>query len=563
MTNDLGYKLMKWAGTRGALWLWIAVMATAEALLCMQGLSVHDSGVYLSGYRHFASEPEVNSYLGQWLLSYLGMGWLCGALGIRSFLGLRMVHVALMALAQVGIYHWATRSLGVRPQLALLGLVLAALCHVQGYSEVNYNELSALLLMAVTATLTGGVLRQRPQLVAAAGALVAVAVAARVVNVWFVVLPAVAWLAGDRREAWRRMWAAWLAGGIVGAVAVLALLWASGTLGVVGITARTMLGMASAGGSTHGVGTLAWVYAVGMGHMALSGIELAAVGAVVAAVMLATRHMGKVARGIAAAVCAVAAAVALWRLNSGPVCNYAMCLSVAALAVMAVRLRPGRLRTASAMWLAVLVLYPFGSAASNAVNGPYFLHLSLPLAVAGIAMGIKSAKSRRQATLASTAAVMAAALALAMIKLNATHGLFQDQKRIVCRYEINSTATRGIYTSEANARLHNWLIAQLQPHLRPGQYVICNFSLPLISMLDCRPYAYAESEWVDNSAVLCLYVDEAHKASHRLPAFIIDSRRLNSCDTAVIDHCKRLAPYSTVWRSGPYSLIMPHSKAPI
>ena len=87
--------------------------------------------------------------------------------------------------------------------------------------------------------------------------------------------------------------------------------------------------------------------------------------------------------------------------------------------------------------------------------------------------------------------------------------------------------------------------------------MICNFSLPLISMLDCRPYAYAESEWVDNSAVLCLYIDEAHKASRSLPAFIIDSRRLNACDTAVISHCRRLAPYSTVWHSGPYSLIAP------
>ena len=93
MTNDMGNKLMSWAGTRCALWAWIAVMAAAEALLCRQGLSVHDSGVYLSGYLHFASEPEVNSYLGQWLLSYLGMGWLCGALGIKSCWEIGRAHV--------------------------------------------------------------------------------------------------------------------------------------------------------------------------------------------------------------------------------------------------------------------------------------------------------------------------------------------------------------------------------------------------------------------------------------------------------------------------------------
>lgn len=557
MTNDMGNKLMSWAGTRCALWAWIAVMAAAEALLCRQGLSVHDSGVYLSGYLHFASEPEVNSYLGQWLLSYLGMGWLCGALGIKSFLGLRMVHVALMALAQASIYRWATHSLGIRPQLALLGLVLAALCHVQGYSEVNYNELSALLLMAVTATLTGGVLRQKLWRVAAAGALVAVAVAARVVNVWFVALPAVAWLAGNRSAAWGRMWLAWLGGGLAGAAAVLAMLWASGTVGVVSITARTMLGMASAGSSTHGLRTLAWIYAGGMGHMALSGCVMAAIAAAVWAAAWAVKGCAKAVRDAAAAVCAIAGGVALWKLNSGPVCNYAMFTSMAALAVMAVRLKQPALRTAAALWLAVLVLYPFGSAASNAVNGPYFLHLAMPLAVAGVARGIRTVKGRWHSTLGSTAAVMAVALALAMIKLNATHGLFQDQKRTVCRFEIHSPATRGIYTSEANARLHNWLTAELRPHLRTGQHVICNFSLPLISMLDCRPYAYAESEWVDNSAVLCLYIDEAHKASRSLPAFIIDSRRLNACDTAVISHCRRLAPYSTVWHSGPYSLIAP------
>ncbi len=558
MTNDTGNKLMRWAGTRSALWVWLAVMATAEALLCRQGLSVHDSGVYLSGYLHFASEPEVNSYLGQWLLSYLGMGWLCGALGIKSFLGLRLVHVALMALAHAGIYRWATHSLGIRPQLALLGLVMAALCHVQGYSEVNYNELSALLLIAVTATLTGGIHRRKPWRVAAAGALVAVAVAARVVNVWFVALPAVAWLAGDRSAAWGSTWLAWLGGGLAGAAAVLAVLWASGTLSVVGITARTMLGMASAGSSTHGIDTLVWTYAGGMGHTALSGITLMAVAAVVAAAMWGVRGCGKAARAVAAAVCAAIGAVTLWRLNSGPVCNYAMFLSMATLAVMAVRLGQSGMRTAAALWLAVLVLYPLGSAASNAVNGPYFLHLALPLAVAGMASGIQSAKGRWRTALCRTAAVMAAALAMAMIKLNATHGLFQDQKRTACHYEIYSPATRGICTNEANAQLHNWLIAQLRPHLRPGQYAICNFSLPLISMLDCRPYAYAESEWVDDSAVLCLYIDEAHKASRRLPAFIIDSRRLNACDAAVMAHCRRLAPYSTVWSSSPYSLVAPN-----
>ncbi len=80
-------------------------------------------------------------------------------------------------------------------------------------------------------------------------------------------------------------------------------------------------------------------------------------------------------------------------------------------------------------------------------------------------------------------------------------------------------------------------------------------------MLDCRPYAYAESEWVDNEAALITYVDEARKASGSLPVFIIDSRQLNKCDTAVINHCKQLSPYSTVWSNGPYSLIMPQADA--
>ncbi len=551
-------KLYRWLGSQCALWVWIAVMTVAEALLCMQGLTAHDSGVYLSGYLHFAQEPMVNSYLGQWQLSYLGMGWLCGLLGIKSFLGLRMVHVALMAAAQVGIYFWATRTLDAKPQWVLTGLVLAALCHVQGYSEVNYNELSALLLTGATAALTSGMQRKRPWLVAVAGAIVAIAVAVRVVNVWFVALPLAAWLVRDRNEGWRKTWAVWLASGLCGAAVVLALLWASGTIGVVAITARTMTGMASAGSGTHGASQLAWLYAGNMWHMCASGCVLALVAAIAAAAMWATRR-NSTATVIIAAVCTVAGGVALWKLNNGPVCNYAMFLSIAALAATATLCRRKALRTASALWLAVLLLYPFGSAASNAVNGPYFIHLAMPLAVASIACGIESRKAKLRPVLTRTTAIVAMALALAMVKLNVTHGLFQDQKRTACRHEIHSQATRGIYTNEANARLHNWLIGQLQPHLRPGQHVICNFSLPLITMLNCRPYAYAESEWVDNETVLCLYVDEAYKASHCLPAFIIDSRRLNRCDTAVIDHCKHLSPYSTVWSSGPYSLIMPQA----
>lgn len=557
-TLHISDKLYRWLGSQCALWVWIAVMAVAEALLCMQGLTVHDSGVYLSGYLHFAQEPMVNSYLGQWQLSYLGMGWLCGLLGIKSFWGLRMVHVALMAATQAGIYFWVTRTLNAKPQLVLTGLVLAALCHVQGYSEVNYNELSALLLMGATAALTGGIRRKRTWLVAMAGGIVAIAVAVRVVNVWFVALPVAAWLVRDRDEGWRKIWGAWLAGGMCGAVTILVLLWGSGTIGVLSITARTMTGMASAGSGTHGAGQLAWLYASNMWHLCTSGYVLASVTAIVAAAMWATRR-NSTAAAIIATVCAVAGGVALWKLNNGPVCNYAMFLSIATLATTATLCRQQTLRSASALWLMVLALYPFGSAASNAVNGPYFIHLAMPLAVAGIACGIESCKVKLRPVLMRTAAIMAIALSLAMVKLNATHSLFQDQKRTACRYEIYSQATRGIHTNEANARLHNWLISQLQPHLRPGQYAICNFSLPLITMLNCRPYAYAESEWVDNEAVLRLYVDEAYKASHRLPAFIIDSRRLNKCDTAVISHCMHLSPYYTVWSIGPYSLIMPQA----
>ncbi len=558
--DKIGDKTFRWLGTQQALWVWIAVMATTEALLCMQGLTVHDSGVYLNGYLHFAQEPMVNSYLGQWQLSYLSMGWLCSLLGIRSFLGLRMVHVALMAAVQAGIYFWATRALNAKPQWVLAGLVLAALCHVQGYSEVNYNELSALLLTGAATALTSGVRRKRPWLVAVAGALIATAVAVRVVNVWFVALPVAAWLVRDCNDGWRKTWAAWLAGGLCGAMAVLALLWASGTIGVLAITARTMTGMAAAGSGTHGVSGLAWLYAGNMWHMCASGCVFASVAAIVTAAMWATRR-NSTAAAVTAAVCAGAGAIVLWKLNDGPVCNYATFLSIVTLAVTATRCHDQALRTASALWLMVMMLYPFGSAASNAVNGPYFIHLAMPLAVAGIARGIESTKSQLRTVLTRAASVVAIALALAMVKLNVTHGLFQDQKRTACRYEIHSPATRGIYTNEANARLHNWLIGELQPHLLPQQYAICNFSLPLISMLDCRPYAYAESEWVDNEAALITYVDEARKASGSLPVFIIDSRQLNKCDTAVINHCKQLSPYSTVWSNGPYSLIVPQADA--
>ena len=543
-------RIAVWLDSPWAMVAWTVVAAVFLGVQCLQGLTVHDSGVYLAGYRHFASEPMVNAYLGQWYLSYLLMSWLCRGLGLNSFIALRMIHVVLCMAVQVGIYCWLGKV--IRRQWVLLGLILATVCFSQGYTEVNYNELSVAMLTLVAALLCHGIDRNRWQWVAAAGVATALAVAMRTVNVWFVILPVAAMAAGKSGITRLQVATAWIGGGAVGAAAVLAIAAASGTFNVISVTAEAMLGMGSQGESTHGMASLAALYLHNNIHLLRSALILAAiVAAGFGIAALAGRLQGKKWATVAAVIMTPVMALAMAKLNNGPLPNYAVSISVAAL-IAALFTAKGQVCRVAAVWLTVIALFPLGSASSYGVLGMYLTFVPLPIAVAEVARWCASNRVRVAATSATYAALCGA-----MLLLNVKHGLFQDQKRELCRFTINSNATGPILTNEANAQLHNELIKRLKPIIPRDQHLICNFSLPLISMLDCRPYAYFESEWIASNGVIARYLDIAHEASGLMPAFLIDVDALNQWDKAAIDHCRSITHYRETWRWAHYRLLTP------
>ncbi|MGM9704598.1 MAG: glycosyltransferase family 39 protein, partial [Prevotella sp.] len=162
-----------------------------------QGFSFLDIGIYMSGYQHFSNEPHTTYYLGQWLLTYQLSSLICKALTIKTFLGIRLLHLALTILSQTVIYFYLRQY--VRPRHIIAGLTLATLAHFGSYTEINYNDYSIFLLTLSILAAHHGMTRSRAFAIMLSGAFAGFAILFRIVNLTFLALPVMIWLVSLRR----------------------------------------------------------------------------------------------------------------------------------------------------------------------------------------------------------------------------------------------------------------------------------------------------------------------------------------------------------------------------
>ena len=523
-----------------------------------QGFSFLDIGMYMMGYRHFISDPYASSYLGQWIMTYDVTGHLCQLFGVSTFMGLRVMHLLLVLLTQIIVYAFLRRYIDKR--YIILGLFIATLAHYGSYTEITYNDYSAFLLMLSLISFQRGVERDRWWLVGVAGMMAGVAVFFRVVNLTYVGIPILSCLINLRWNIGMRPMkriVAFYCGMLVGGALVVGMLYAEGLLPVLQLTVADITHISADKGDSHGMlvvmrsiyklytevlGNMCAIllfasmvyFALGRKRVREKGVLLGA-GVVL---MLFVMNFSFFSPNITIALC-VAGALALFFVK-----RESVEADLAHLVLMS-------------MYLPLIM--PVGSNAEPSFYGKELCFLTLPLTVFVLMkmMPEKCSLINKHDAVSErfcrTERFVLATLCFGFVFFNLAHKQMEDGNRKDCRYTINSKLTKGIFTTKDNAEMYNYLLQRVKPLVPSGSYMICNFSLPAVPVLDCRPWAVYSTVYSTDS-MNDRYIQVAWQHTGKLPYVLLDCE----CDLLGYDHIlqrlNEIKPYRKVWTDGRYEL---------
>ena len=217
-----------------------------------QGLSFLDIGMYMSGYEHIASDPYPSVFLGQWLLSFTVSSLILRLFHADSFLAMRLMFLVFSVIMQVVAYISCKRYVPRRYVIA--GLALTVLSIFGAYTEMTYNDYTALLFMAALLSYHKG---QSSSLlyIAISGFLIALAFFFRITNLAFVVFPLAVWLMG-RLMPWgvhpfRLQALTFTAGWVVGFALTYLLIIATGYGDIMAFTLQSIIHIGGNSADAH------------------------------------------------------------------------------------------------------------------------------------------------------------------------------------------------------------------------------------------------------------------------------------------------------------------------
>lgn len=534
---------------------YILAAAAFLVLQSFQGLSYLDEGMYLSGYQHFNDNPETMSFLGQWFLTYHVTGWLCDLLSADSFFALRMMRVVWVVFTQTVIWAYLRRYVDTR--YIIVGLALATLAQADGYMDISYNDYSSTLLVAIVLLYHHGLVSRRLLWVLLAGVVAGVSVPFRIVNLTFLTLPFAVWVL--RRaglcERLRRHLPAFYAGVGLGFLSMLVLaVTVDDRFSVLRLVARDLTGVAAGPDDPHSMKAVFFslydFYKSVLGQLGIVAMMMA--------LALTVEHRAKGAYRMAGRVTLIALFVMnlyFWE----PVGHVTVAVSILGFLLLLFSPKDDALRLLYAMALLVPLLLPAGSNGGAAFFGQFLCFLTLPLAVTVMAKGVFLPENLRGAWPAVLRCSLVA-FVLAVLYVQVKRPMMEEGCRLECRYTVDSPATRHILTNKANADMLNYMIVTVKPHVQVGSYMVCNCSLPLISILECRPYAVF-SDVFTSDAMNSRYVDEAFAATGgKLPYMLLDREAMTPGFEALEALLGDYAPYESVWTDGRYELMAPTEK---
>lgn len=518
-----------------------------------QGFSYLDIGFYMSGYQHFNDDPYVSYFLGQWLLSFNLTSALCRLFSINTYLGLRILHLLFIIISQTVIYFYLKRY--INRHFIISGLLLATLAHFGSYTEINYNDYSVGLLTLSIMAYHYGYANNRMKAIILGGILAGVSFYFRIVNVTFIGIPFLAWLISHRYKSTiktRNQFFAFFSGIIAACCATTVLLYCNGMLDVFTMTLTDLFTRSSDPQDPHGVKAIIInLYDLYKGQ--IQGFSVIALLTFLIA-FNDIKNKGAI-RTIITIVLSLLIIPNIYLWESPSNITVGICLSALFFLFAGRDVNP---QTASLYLLSLFipVIFPIGSNAGPDFYGKDMCFLTLPVALCIIGEGIGAMKAEYRKAAYKALHISFAFICMAMIYTNINRPMMEEGTRTQCRYTINSPLTKHIYTTEENASLNNYLIDNVKPLIPAQSYLICNFSIPMISLLDCKPYAVYSTVFTSN-VMNRRYIDAAYKHSGRLPYLLIDKDNNSDKDKYVEDYLYGIKPYRTIWTDGRYVLKAP------
>ncbi len=521
-----------------------------------QGFSFLDIGIYMSGYQHFSNEPHTTYYLGQWLLTYQLSSLICKALTIKTFLGIRLLHLALTILSQTVIYFYLRQY--VRPRHIIAGLTLATLAHFGSYTEINYNDYSIFLLTLSILAAHHGMTRSRAFAIMLSGAFAGFAILFRIVNLTFLALPVMIWLVSLRRLmaiGTRKICFAFFTGAFLGLALALSIVYAGNMQDVLRLTVMDITRITGGADDCHSLPTII-ISAYTLYKGVIQGI--APVLLLTVLITLGNIHLRGARRFVANAALSILIIVNIYLWEAPANITVGICLAALPVVFLCKDMRTD---TASLFLLSLFipVVFPIGSNAGPEFYGKDICHLTLPLAVGMMAEGIKRIKEKYQAAVGRSLRLGFVMVCAAIVYTNVKRPMMEDGNRLQCRYTIDSELTQGILTTKENADMYNQLIHTLKPMLPEGSYMVCNFSIPMISLLDSKPYAVFSTLFT-TATMNNRYIDTAYKHTGRLPYLLLDTQDMSGKDILVRQYLHSIGKFTEIWSDGRYILEGPTDK---
>lgn len=518
-----------------------------------QGFSYLDIGFYMSGYQHFNDDPYVSYFLGQWLLSFNLTSALCRLFSINTYLGLRILHLLFIIISQTVIYFYLKRY--INRHFIISGLLLATLAHFGSYTEINYNDYSVGLLTLSIMAYHFGYANNRMKAIILSGILAGVSFYFRIVNVTFISIPFLAWLISHRYKSaikTRNQFFGFFSGIIAACCATTVLLYYNGMLDVFTMTLTDLFTRSSDPQDPHGVKAIIInLYDLYKGQ--IQGFSVIALLTFLIA-FNDIKNKGAI-RTIITIVLSLLIIPNIYLWESPSNITVGICLSALFFLFAGRDVNP---QTASLYLLSLFipVIFPIGSNAGPDFYGKDMCFLTLPVALCIIGEGIGTLKAEYRKAAYKALHISFAFICIAMIYTNINRPMMEEGTRAQCRYTINSPLTKHIYTTEENASLNNYLIDKVKPLIPAQSYLICNFSIPMISLLECKPYAVYSTVFTSN-VMNRRYIDAAYKHSRLLPYLLIDQDNNSDKDKYVEDYLYGIKPYRTIWTDGRYVLKAP------
>lgn len=541
------------AGTDIVFILYSVFATVYLGIQMFQGFSYLDIGFYMSGYQHFNDDPYVSYFLGQWLLSFNLTSALCRLFSINTYLGLRILHLLFIIISQTVIYFYLKRY--INRHFIISGLLLATLAHFGSYTEINYNDYSVGLLTLSIMAYHYGYANNRMKAIILSGILAGVSFYFRIVNVTFIGIPFLAWLISHRYKSairTRYQFFGFFSGIIAACCATTVLLYYNGMLDVFTMTLTDLFTRSSDPQDPHGVKAIIInLYDLYKGQ--IQGFSVIALLTFLIA-FNDIKNKGAI-RTIITIVLSLLIIPNIYLWESPSNITVGICLSALFFLFAGRDVNP---QTASLYLLSLFipVIFPIGSNAGPDFYGKDMCFLTLPVALCIIGEGIGTLKAEYRKAAYKALHISFAFICIAMIYTNINRPMMEEGTRAQCRYTINSPLTKHIYTTEENASLNNYLIDKVKPLIPAQSYLICNFSIPMISLLECKPYAVYSTVFTSN-VMNRRYIDAAYKHSGRLPYLLIDQDNNSDKDKYVEDYLYGIKPYRTIWTDGRYVLKAP------